>query len=63
MPIYEFMCPDCRSKFTLLLKPMEHPGGCPYCIGHPDLHKQLTAPASFKLKGEGFYKPSPTDDD
>ena len=58
MPLYDVMCPDCRRTWEMLLKHHEHPGTCPHCTGHPDLHRQPSRPAGFILKGEGFYKPS-----
>lgn len=36
MPIYEYLCRDCRRRVSLLVRSISHPGRptCPRCGGH-----------------------------
>lgn len=44
MPLYEFVCRDCRSEFELLVRGSEEPQ-CPRCESR-ELEKLLSAPAA-----------------
>jgi putative FmdB family regulatory protein len=44
MPIYEYVCDDCREEFEVLLRGQEQPA-CPSCGGQ-HLEKQWSVPAA-----------------
>jgi len=54
MPLYEYECLDCKSRFEFLQK-MSEPDKkeCPIC--HQESLKKLISPAGFQLKGTGWY--------
>lgn len=55
MPIYEYLCGECRHVLDALQKHSDAPlVYCPEC-GAPALKRQLSAP-SFRLKGSGWYE-------
>lgn len=55
MPIYNFVCNECKSKFSEIVKIGETPK-CPNC-GSKDTKKRLSVEkTSFSLKGKGWYK-------
>ncbi len=55
MPIYEFECAACRTRFDRLQKLSDpDPSDCPQC-GAARVHRRLTAPA-FRLSGSGWYE-------
>ncbi len=55
MPIYEYLCSECRHVLDALQKHADDPlVYCPEC-GAPALKRQLSAP-SFRLKGSGWYE-------
>jgi len=55
MPIYEFECSTCRTRFDRLQKLSDpDPGACPEC-GEPTIRRCVTAP-SFRLAGSGWYE-------
>lgn len=59
MPIYDYRCPTCGNVFELMVKHSDvHPGTCPNCMNGKSLERLPAAPGGFKLKGDGFYKPS-----
>lgn len=58
MPIYEYVCTKCGNTEERLLSVDEGSKDqqCSHCTYY--MIKLVSAPAGFKLKGEGFYKPS-----
>jgi putative FmdB family regulatory protein len=55
MPIYEFECSTCGTRFDRLQKLSDpDPAACPEC-GKPTIKRCLTAP-SFRLAGSGWYE-------
>lgn len=55
MPIYEFECSACQTRFERLQKLSDaDPDTCPDC-GKPSVRRRLTAPA-FRLSGSGWYE-------
>ncbi len=53
MPIYEYLCPSCHSRFELLL-PMSQadaPAACPQC--HNGAKRVLSVFASFSKGADG----------
>ena len=62
MPIFDYVCEVCGHEVLDVLQrmsdlPLEF---CPECGGH--IRRQITS-ANFVLKGEGWYKPSPSKDE
>ena len=56
MPIYEFECRACGSRFDRLQKLSDpDPDKCPQCAAHAQIVRRLTAP-SFRLAGSGWYE-------
>ena len=54
MPLYEYVCQDCRRKTEVLQRLRERPLKiCPHC-GGKKLKKAFSAPA-IQFKGSGFY--------
>lgn len=57
MPFYEYECANCNSSFDALQSIKEAELiECPQC-GHSSL-KRIISTANFRLKGDGFYKPT-----
>lgn len=55
MPIYEYQCDRCNHKLEIIQKISDEPlRFCPEC-GQESLRK-LISPASFRLKGTGWYE-------
>jgi|SRR5450755_3908804 len=55
MPIYEFECTTCNTRFDRLQKLSDpDPAACPEC-GKPTIKRCVTAP-SFRLAGSGWYE-------
>ena len=55
MPIYEFECNSCGTRFDRLQKLSDpDPDICPDC-GAPQVRRRVTAPA-FRLSGSGWYE-------
>ena len=56
MPTYEYECGDCGHRFDVLttLKCDDH-WTCPNCCSS-NTERNLSAPAGFIFKGEGFYQ-------
>ena len=53
MPLYEYVCDDCKRKTDVLQRMKERPLRiCPHCGGK--LKKAFSAPA-IQFKGSGFY--------
>ena len=53
MPLYEYVCQDCKRKTEVLQRIKERPLRiCPHCGGK--LKKAFSAPA-IQFKGSGFY--------
>jgi len=56
MPIYEFECRACATRFDRLQKLSDpDPDTCPQCGAHNQIAKRVTAP-SFRLAGSGWYE-------
>ena len=56
MPIYEYYCEVCKSKFELIQKISDKPAKkCIKCNKSTKVVKLLTAPG-FRLKGGGWYE-------
>jgi putative FmdB family regulatory protein len=54
MPLYEYVCQDCKRKTEVLQRLRERPLKiCPHC-GGKKLKKAFSAPA-IQFKGSGFY--------
>ena len=60
MPLFDYLCSSCGHEIidVLQLKDTATLTFCPECC-EPTLGKMPGAP-NFHLKGEGFYKSSPT---
>lgn len=60
MPLYNFVCqePECNDKGLVqeMLVGSEEQPECDHCMSK--LKKLVSAPALFKFKGAGFYKPT-----
>jgi putative FmdB family regulatory protein len=55
MPIYEFECNACGTRFDRLQKLSDSdPANCPDC-GAAQVRRRVTAPA-FRLAGSGWYE-------
>ena len=55
MPIYEFECSACQTRFERLQKLSDtDPDTCPEC-GKQSVRRRVTAPA-FRLSGSGWYE-------
>jgi putative FmdB family regulatory protein len=55
MPIYEFECNSCGTRFDRLQRLSDpDPDTCPDC-GAPQVRRRVTAPA-FRLSGSGWYE-------
>jgi putative FmdB family regulatory protein len=53
MPLYEYKCQSCGSRFERIERPSSlHDGVCPKCGG--PAHRLLSAPA-LQFKGSGWY--------
>ncbi len=62
MPIFDYQCLQCAHIIEdVLQKSDDDLKFCPEC-GKDELRRLIGA-ANFQLKGDGWYKPSPTDDD
>ena len=62
MPIFDYQCLKCAHIIEdVLQKSDEDLKYCPEC-GAEEL-RRLIGTANFQLKGDGWYKPSPTDDE
>ncbi|MEP6940692.1 MAG: zinc ribbon domain-containing protein [Rudaea sp.] len=56
MPIYEFECRACGTRFDRLQKLSDpDPDTCPQCAVQNQIAKRVTAP-SFRLAGSGWYE-------
>lgn len=54
MPIYEYQCQSCKTRFELMQRFSDPPASeCPEC-GHTTV-KKLISNTSFQLKGSGWY--------
>ena len=54
MPIYEYQCDDCGSKFEVFKKISEKDNEkCPHCSS--EKVKRLISSGGFILKGSGWY--------
>ena len=56
MPIYEFECRACGTRFDRLQRLSDpDPDTCPQCAVQNQITKRVTAP-SFRLAGSGWYE-------
>lgn len=54
MPLYEFECEDCKSRFERIQKFTDpNPDVCPAC-GKGQIRRMFSSPA-IQFKGSGFY--------
>ena len=54
MPLYEFECEDCKTRFERIQKFTDpNPDVCPSC-GKGHIRRMLSSPA-IQFKGSGFY--------
>ena len=54
MPLYEFECEDCKTRFEKIQKFTDpNPDACPAC-GKNQIRKMPSSPA-IQFKGSGFY--------
>ena len=61
MPIFDYQCLQCAHIIEDVLQKFDEDlKYCPEC-GAEDMRKLLGA-ANFQLKGDGWYKPSPTNE-
>lgn len=51
MPIYEYICIDCKKKHEMIVRVRDNPS-CPVCSG--DM-KKLISKSTFALKGSGWF--------
>lgn len=54
MPLFDFICAECNTKFDAFVK-KDVPIQCPNCQSS-SLTKLVSAPSSFEFKGTGFYQ-------
>lgn len=54
MPIREFLCRDCKTKFEHMQIKSDDKARCPKCKG--ENLSTLISKTSFKLKGGGWYQ-------
>ena len=54
MPLFDFKCPICQTRFEKLVKSDVVAEPCIKCGG--TANKQLSAPGGFNLLGDGWYK-------
>ncbi len=57
MPMYEYMCPDCKTKFELLrpLSQVNETASCPQC--HQNAERVLSTFACFSTDESGLTSP------
>lgn len=54
MPLYEYICPECKKEFEEIQKFSDPPlKKCPHC-GGKKVQKKMSL-TSFQLKGTGWY--------
>lgn len=54
MPIYEYLCSQCKERHEIIQRLSEEPlTHCPHCGGA--MRKLISSPA-IQFKGSGFYK-------
>ena len=62
MPIFDYQCLSCAHIIEDVLQRSDDDlKFCPECGA--DNMRRLIGTANFHLKGDGWFKPSPTDDD
>jgi putative FmdB family regulatory protein len=55
MPIYEYVCENCKGELEVIQKVSDNPlTDCPSCQAHS--LKKKTSMAAFHLKGGGWFK-------
>ena len=61
MPIFDYQCLQCAHIIEDVLQKFDEDlKYCPEC--GTDNMRRLIGVSNFHLKGDGWYKPSPTDD-
>ena len=62
MPLFDYQCLQCAHTIEDVLQKLDEDDlkYCPEC-GAEDMRKLIGA-ANFQLKGDGWYKPSPTNE-
>jgi len=55
MPIYEYVCKNCGYKIEVIEPKYKKHYKCPKCGGIMD---KIISECSFRLYGDGWYKPS-----
>ena len=62
MPLYDYQCKSCGFELVDVLQRINDPRlvYCPEC-NEPEFRQKLGAP-NFILKGDGWYKPSATNE-
>ncbi|MBI1325667.1 zinc ribbon domain-containing protein [bacterium] len=59
MPLFEYVCEDCRNEFEALVRSDREQVICPKCRGN-QLAKRFSVPASAQVRGgSGSSAPSP----
>ena len=62
MPIFDYQCLHCAHIIEDIIQNLDEDlKFCPQC--GTDNMRRLIGTANFHLKGDGWFKPSPTDDD
>lgn len=54
MPIYEYECKSCKTRFEKLMGIRDPQPDCPECGSSES--RRLISRSSFVLKGDGWYK-------
>ncbi len=58
MPLFEYVCEDCRNEFEALVRSAQEQVSCPKCRG-THLAKRFSAPASAQVRGGSGSAPAP----
>ena len=62
MPIFDYQCLQCAHIVEDIIQKLDDDlKFCPQC--GTDNMRRLIGISNFQLKGDGWYKPSPTDDE
>jgi putative FmdB family regulatory protein len=55
MPIYEYVCVECKSEMELKQPMDQDPPRCPKCGSPRSLNRKISR-TEFTLRGSGWYK-------
>jgi len=62
MPVYVFECPKCKTMLEKRFKIAEMPDSvvsdCCICDKKDVEFKRILTPSSFRIRGDGVYKPT-----